>query len=90
MGQKVKALFAWTKNGENTARLFGEKYKTAGVEVALYGEATKEELIFLGETRSATHVLYFLDHERVLLVSLADEMGGFHVEITVGDLVLPT
>lgn len=33
-----------------------------------------------------THVLYFLDHEKVILVSLTDEMGGFTVEVKLEDL----
>lgn len=88
MEQKVKALFAWTTEGEKTARLFGEKYQSAGLEVTLYGEAAKDELILLGEQKEMTHVLYFLDHEKLLLVSLADEMGGFTIEVLVEDLIL--
>ncbi len=89
MEQKVKALFAWTAAGEKTARRIGEKYKAAGMEVFFHGEATKEELTFLAEQGNMTHGLLFLDHERVLLVSLGDEMGGFTVEITVEDFILP-
>ncbi|WP_313528146.1 hypothetical protein [Anaerotignum sp.] len=89
MEQKVKALFAWTAVGEKTAKLYGEKYKAAGIEVNFHGEADEEELIVLGKNRDMTHILYFLDHEKLLLVSLADEMGGFTVEIMVEDLVVP-
>ena len=89
MEEKIKALFAWSPLGANTARGIGEKYAAAGVAVVLHGEACKEELISLGESKNMTHVLYFLDEERLLLVSLADEMGGFTVEILVEDLILP-
>lgn len=89
MTQKVKALFAWTAKGEESARLIGRRYLEAGLAVTFYGEAEKDELIFLGEEQEMTHVLYFLDHEKLLLISLADEMGGFTVEILVEDLILP-
>lgn len=88
MEQKVKALFAWTMAGEKTAKHFGEKYKAAGMEVTFHGEAKEDELILLGKNRHMTHVLYFLDHEKLLLVSLVDEMGGFTVEVMVQDLIL--
>ncbi|WP_352400027.1 hypothetical protein [Anaerotignum sp.] len=89
MEQKVKALFAWRTAGEKTAKHFGQKYEAAGMEVTLHGEAAREELNLIGKDKEITHILYFLDHERLLLVSLTDEMGGFTVEISVGDLVLP-
>lgn len=89
MEKGVKALIGWTETGEGSAKLYGEKYKAAGVEIFLCGQRPKEELILLGEQENMTHVLYFLDHERLLLVSLADEMGGFTVEIKVEDLIKP-
>ncbi len=89
MEQKAKALIAWTPAGGDTARRMGEKYLAAGVEIIFHGRAEREELIFLGKRENVTHVLYFLDHKKLLLVSLADEMGGFTVEILVEDLVLP-
>ncbi|WMI80807.1 hypothetical protein [Anaerotignum sp. MB30-C6] len=89
MEQKVKAMFAWALEGEKTARLFGERYKKAGIEVTFHGEAVQDELILLGQKGDMTHVLYFLDHEKLLLVSLADEMGGFTVEVLVEELILP-
>lgn len=89
MEGKVKALVGWTAMGEKTAKFIGEKYKTAGAEISFYGQVPKEELISLAEQGHMTHVLYFLDHERLLLVSLADEMGGFTVEVKVNDLIMP-
>lgn len=89
MEQKVKALFTWANEGEKTARLFGEKYKAAGIDVTFHGEAVKDELILLGKKGNMTHVLYFIDGEKLLLVSLVDEMGGFTVEVLVKDLIIP-
>ncbi|WP_304507359.1 hypothetical protein [Anaerotignum sp.] len=89
MEKKVKALVGWTVMGEKAAKLVGEKYKTAGVEISFCGKKTKDELILFGEQGNMTHVLYFLDHEKLLLVSLADEMGGFTVEVNVNDLIMP-
>ena len=89
MTQKVKALFAWTAKGEEAARRIGNRYMAAGLEVTLHGEAPREELISLAEKKEMTHGLYFLDHEKLLLISLTDEMGGFSVEVLVEDLILP-
>ncbi|KAF5070286.1 hypothetical protein DSECCO2_224230 [anaerobic digester metagenome] len=89
MTQRIKALFAWTAQGEESAKLIGDRYSEAGLAVTFHGEAEKDELICLGEKQNMTHVLYFLDHEKLLLVSLADEMGGFTVEVLVKDLILP-
>ena len=46
-------------------------------------------MISLGETNRMTHVLHFVDGESLKLVSLADEMGGFTVEVGVRDLIVP-
>lgn len=89
MEQKVKALFAWTENGEKTAKQIGDQYGKAGMEIIFHGQAAKEELVLLGEERGMTHVLYFLDQVKVILVSLTDEMGGFTVEVMLEDLLLP-
>ena len=36
-----------------------------------------------------TYLLYFVDDESIRLVSSADEMGGFTVDISINDLILP-
>ena len=89
MSEKVSALFCWFETGEETGRKFAQAYQTAGMQTKIHGQATQTELIQLGEAAGTSHVLYFLDDKRVLLVSLKDEMGGFTVEITTDDLVLP-
>lgn len=89
MEQKVKALFAWTEEGHDTAVHIAGLYRQGGMEVFLHGVAEAEELIAIGEKHGMTHVLYFLDREKLKLVSLADEMGGFTVDVLVEDLILP-
>lgn len=88
MAQRIKAVFTWTEVGEATARMVEGIYAEGGLETVLHGQATEEGLIPLGNDAGATHVLHFLDTEKLLVVSLADEMGGFTVEVLVGDLVL--
>lgn len=88
MEQKVRAMFAWRKQGEAVARRLAAAYTAANMEILCHGEADEAELPALGRTQQMTHVLFFLDEERLLLMSLADEMGGFTVEVNVSDLIL--
>lgn len=87
--QTPKALFTWAAAGAAAAAEVAETYRRAGMAVSLYGEAAEEGLAALGAENGMTHVLHFLDAERLLLVSLADEMGGFTVEVRRSDLLLP-
>ena len=50
---------------------------------------TESDLVSLGEINKMTHVLHFVDEESIRLVSIADEMGGFTVDISINDLILP-
>ena len=54
-----------------------------------YGIAEEADLVSLGEINKMTHVLHFVDEESIRLVSIADEMGGFTVDISINDLILP-
>ena len=90
MEQKVRAVFAWTEAGYETAVRVADLYRKAGMEIFLYGLSEGgEALVSLGEEAKASHVLYFMDAERISMVSLTDEMGGFTVEVRVSDLILP-
>ena len=51
--------------------------------------AEEADLVSLGEINKMTHVLHFVDEESIRLVSIADEMGGFTVDISINDLILP-
>ena len=87
--KQIKALFAWAEAGHDTAVRIAEKYRRAGMEIFLYGLAEPECLAESAAARKMTHVLYFLDEERLTLISLADEMGGFTAEVFVSELILP-
>ncbi|WP_317855435.1 hypothetical protein [Chakrabartyella piscis] len=86
MKQIVKAIFTWEGIGEVTAKSFVSQYEKKGFVVEMYGTAHRDDLIAIGTEQKATHVLHFLDVTNVVLVSLADEFGGFTVEITTNDL----
>lgn len=87
--KKVKALFTWKAAGGQAAMEIAGAYRQAGMQVFLYGEAEENELVALGEADGMTHVLHFTDAENIRMVSLADEMGGFTVDIKRSDLILP-
>lgn len=87
--QKTKALFTCTEAGYDAALDIMEQYRKNGMYAVFYGIADAADLISLGETNGMTHVLHFLDGENIRLVSIADEMGGFTVDISINDLLLP-
>ena len=72
---QTKALFTCTEAGYDAA--------------FFYGIAEEADLVSLGEINKMTHVLHFVDEESIRLVSIADEMGGFTVDISINDLILP-
>ena len=87
--QRAKALFTCTEAGWDTALRIMEAYRSSGMHAIFYGKAAEDALIALGKESGMTHVLHFLDEENIRMVSIADEMGGFTVDITVKDLILP-
>ena len=87
--QKTKALFTCTEAGYETAIGIMEAYRQSGMLAYFYGIADEKDLVELGETNGMTHVLHFVDAENIKLVSIADEMGGFTVDVTVSDLIMP-
>ncbi|MBM6828986.1 hypothetical protein H9X85_04125 [Anaerotignum lactatifermentans] len=89
MDQRVKALFASAEAGRAQAERLAAHYCGAGWQVTLYPEALLEESRKRAEEEQMTHLLYFHDEERITLVSFADEMGGYSVDIQVSDLILP-
>lgn len=89
MEQKVKALFSAAAEGRAQAERLAEQYRTAGWQIHLHHTEDLEESRRWAEERLMTHLLYFHDEEQVTLVSFADEMGGYSVEIKVSDLILP-
>lgn len=87
--QQTKALFTCTEAGYATALAIMERYRQSGMQAFFYGIAAEEDLISIGEENGMSHVLHFLDAERLKLISLLDEMGGFTADILLSDLILP-
>lgn len=87
--QKTKALFTCTEAGYEMAVAIMEAYRLSGMAAYFYGIADAKDLVELGETNGMTHVLHFVDEENIKLVSISDEMGGFTVDVTVSDLIMP-
>lgn len=87
--QKTRALFTCTEAGYDAAIGIMDAYRKGGMTAYFYGIADEKELVELGEANGMTHVLHFVDGENIKLVSIADEMGGFTVDITVNDLIMP-
>lgn len=87
--QQVRALFASSPLGRIQAQKIASQYQDAGWQVVLGEREGLEENHRWAEENNMTHLLYFHDDEKITMVSFADEMGGFCVEISVSDLVLP-
>lgn len=88
--QKAKTLVAYTQKGMSTAIEIANTYRRSGmyVENSLLGEDIETNMAYAKE-KEMTHVLYFIDSVSMKVISLADEMGGFTVDIPVSELVLP-
>ena len=86
---QTKALFTCTEAGYDAALSIMELYRKNGMQAFFYGIAEEADLVSLGEINKMTHVLHFVDEESIRLVSIADEMGGFTVDISINDLILP-
>ena len=78
-----------TEAGYDAALSIMELYRRNGMQAFFYGIAEEADLVSLGEINKMTHVLHFVDEESIRLVSIADEMGGFTVDISINDLILP-
>lgn len=86
MDNVEKTIVAWCENGKKTAYDVGGKYEKLGAKITYHGKALEQELKKIGENYDATHLLYFLNEEDIILISFKDEMGGFTVPIKVQDL----
>lgn len=88
--QKVKTLIAFTQTGRQKAIEIANIYRKSGmyVEMSLLGQELQKNIAY-AESKNMTHVLYFIDSKNMKVVSLADEMGGFTVDIPVSELILP-
>ena len=86
----AKTLVAYTMEGRSTAFQIANEYRHYGqlVETSLLGEDMTENMEY-AKSKNMTHILYFVDSINMKVVSLSDEMGGFTVDITVDELILP-
>ena len=73
---KVRVMITSSAEGTTAAREFTE----------IYREMDFEEALREAEAAAMTHMLYFRDNGNLVLTSLADEMGGYSLDITVDDL----
>lgn len=89
MEQKIKAVFAAQTLGREKAEEIAALYRKAGMEAIFRTETDFEQNRCFAEQEGMTHLLYFSDKEHITMVSFADEMGGFTVEILLSDLQLP-
>ena len=77
---KVRVMITSSAEGTTAAREFTEIYREM-FDVMDFEEALRE-----AEAAAMTHMLYFRDNGNLVLTSLADEMGGYSLDITVDDL----
>lgn len=89
MEQKIKAVFAAHPTGREKAKEIAKLYQAAGMEAVFREAEDFAENRDFAEKEGMTHLLYFSDEEHITMVSFADEMGGFTVEILLSDLQLP-
>ena len=83
---EVRVMIAYKKEGKKSADRFAEIYKKLfkveyADDIMRFEEALKE-----AERSDMTHMLYFTDDVNLILSSLADELGGYSLEISVDDL----
>ncbi len=88
--QKAKTLIAFTQKGIKKAVEIANIYRESGmyIEMSLLGEDIAKNMAY-AEKKEMTHILYFIDDISMKVISLADEMGGFTVEIPITELILP-
>ncbi len=86
----AKTLVAYSQQGMRQAITCANIYRRSGmqVELSLIGDSVEENMDY-AKRHAMSHVLYFMDDINLKVISLADEMGGFTVDITVDELILP-
>ena len=82
---KVRVMITSSAEGTTAAREFTEIYREM-FDVMFREIMDFEEALREAEAAAMTHMLYFRDNGNLVLTSLADEMGGYSLDITVDDL----
>lgn len=81
----VRVMITGNENGQTAADEFTEIYREA-FDVIRREFSNFEEALDAASEMELTHLLYFKDNENLILASLADELGGYSLDITVDDL----
>ena len=81
----VRVMITGNENGQTAADEFTEIYREA-FDVIRREFSSFEEALDAASEMELTHLLYFKDNENLILASLADELGGYSLDITVDDL----
>mgnify|MGYP000434102590 FL=1 len=80
----VRVMITGNKSGQSAIDEFTEIYREA-FDVMKRDFSNFEEALEAAAKMNMTHMLYFKD-TNLILASLADEMGGYSLDITVDDL----
>lgn len=88
--KSVQTLVAYTNEGRRTANEIANEYRASGmcVENSLLGDDLEKNMTY-ARKKGISHVLYFIDSIHLKVISLADEMGGYTVDITIDELIRP-
>lgn len=88
--KKPQTLIAFADVGRAKAIEIANIYRRSGMymEMSLLGEDIQKNMQY-AHAKNMTHVLYFINSRDMKVISLADEMGGFTVDIAVEELILP-
>ena len=83
-------MIAFADAGRAKAIEIANIYRRSGMymEMSLLGEDIQKNMQY-AHAKNMTHVLYFINSRDMKVISLADEMGGFTVDIAVEELILP-
>lgn len=81
----VRVMITGNKDGQSAIDEFTEIYREA-FDVMKRDFSNFEEALEAAAEMNMTHMLYFKDNTNLILASLADEMGGYSLDITVDDL----
>ena len=81
----ARVMITGNKSGQPAIDEFTEIYREA-FDVMKRDFSNFEEALEAAAKMNMTHMLYFKDNTNLILASLADEMGGYSLDITVDDL----
>lgn len=88
--ETAKTLIACCEKGRAASFQTAETLRISGmyVESSIIGNDIEVNTMYAKE-RGMSHLLYFIDDVNLKVISLADEMGGFTVDVTIDELLNP-